>query len=45
MDFAANLGAVANLARDDSADPVLRSMAQSAAENVRYDQHGQVSPD
>ncbi|WP_406090108.1 hypothetical protein [Kitasatospora purpeofusca] len=42
LDFAANLGATANLSRDETADPALRAMAQGAGENVRYDQDGQV---
>ncbi|MFJ4796972.1 hypothetical protein [Kitasatospora purpeofusca] len=42
LDFAAGLGAVANLSRDTTADPVLRDMAQGAGENMRYDRDGQV---
>ncbi|WP_405005018.1 hypothetical protein OHV13_12850 [Kitasatospora purpeofusca] len=42
LDFAANLGAAANLSRDETADPALRAMAQGAGENVRYDQDGLV---
>ncbi len=42
LDFAANLGATANLSRDETADSALRAMAQAAGETVRYDQDGQV---
>ncbi|MFC5665388.1 hypothetical protein ACFP3U_20700 [Kitasatospora misakiensis] len=42
LDFAADLGAISNLSRDDTVDPQFRAMAQETGANLRYDQHGQV---